>query len=200
MDHYYSEQPSAPSRPIALTYTTPGGRALRLTSDAGVFSKEHVDLGSDLLIRSLPRQFSRALDMGCGYGPVGLSLAADCPAGQVVLSDINARAAALSAQNARDNRLDNAQVVQGDLFAAVTGDFDLIATNPPIRTGKRNIYALFAQAWERLRPGGTLYVVIRKQQGAASAKAELARIFGVCETIARGSGFHVLKATRASSD
>ena len=91
-------------------------------------------------------------------------------------------------------------MVQGDLFAAVTGDFDLIATNPPIRTGKRNIYALFAQARERLRPGGALYVVIRKQQGAASAKAELARIFGVCETIARGSGFHVLKAVRASDD
>ena len=127
-------------------------------------------LGSDLLIRSLPRQFSRALDMGCGYGPGGPEPGGRLPRRAGGALGYQRPGGALSAQNAWGQPPGQCPGGPGDLFAAVTGDFDLIATNPPIRTGKRNIYALFAQARERLRPGGALYVVIRKQQGAASAK------------------------------
>ncbi len=194
-DHYFTPDPGAASAPRALVYTLPWGE-LRLTADNGVFSKDGVDKGSDLLIRSLPDWQGRMLDLGCGYGPVGLSLALKHPGSSVVMADINARAVALARQNAAANRITGVTVLQSDGFAAVEGSFGLIATNPPIRAGKAVFFPWCESARDRLEPCGWFYAVIRKKQGAESCARHLAEVFGNCETVARSGGFHVLRAQK----
>lgn len=195
-EHYYSESPTSAQDRYAFTLTHLG-HTLRFETDAGVFSKGHLDKGTALLLSALPTSFpGRALDLGCGWGPVGVFMAAMWPEARVVMTDINGRAVALSRENVERNGL-RAQVVQGDGLAHLEGEFDLIATNPPIRAGKAVIYGLFAQSVERLAPGGALYVVIRKQQGADSARKYLDTLLPGVETIERGSGFHVMRASRA---
>lgn len=192
-EQYFSEAPSSAHE--VQRFTVPwAGRTLAFETDAGVFSKGHLDRGSELLLEALPQAFAgRALDLGCGWGAVGCCMAAQWPSAQIVMTDINTRAVALSERNLAANGL-RAEVLSGDGLGHLEGMFDLIATNPPIRAGKAVIYGLFEQCSERLLPGGTLYVVIRKQQGADSAKRFLQTLFEHVETVARGSGFHVLRA------
>ena len=206
-DHYYTAQPESKSQPTAITYTV-NGVTLQITADRGVFSKKQVDFGTDLLIRTLPPLAGRVLDLGCGYGVVGIALARLNPAAEVVLCDINERAAALSRENLRrnlqfvgkDGSVDfpaaKYQVVQSDGFARIEGSFQAIALNPPIRAGKATVYRLYHDAFKHLYENGSLYIVIQKKQGMESSQAELTRIFGNCECLARKSGYHILRSIR----
>lgn len=194
--HYYTARPDVAHDPGLITYTF-AGKTLRLHTDAGVFSKHRVDYGSDLLIRSVPPLTGNVLDMGCGYGAIGLSLAAANTAAQFTLVDINERAAALAKQNQKDNNLSNVKILTGDGFTAVPNQmFDAVVINPPIRAGKAVIYRLFEDAHAALASGGALYVVIQKKQGAPSAKAFLSDLFGSCETLGRGAGFWILQSVK----
>lgn len=195
-DHYYSQQPASASdvHAFAVDYA---GQALQFETDAGVFSKTHLDKGTSLLLHALPDGAPRrALDVGCGWGAMGVCMAARWPTAQVVMTDINERAVSLAQQNLARNGL-SGTVLQGDGLAHIKGPFDLIVTNPPIRAGKAVIYRLFAQSAALLDEDGALYVVIRKQQGADSAAKYLQTLLPKVETIARGSGFRVLRASRA---
>lgn len=191
-EHYYTEMPSSThnERQVALTAL---GNALTFTTDAGVFSRDGLDRGTEALLEALPPLSGRVLDLGCGWGAVGVALAKRYPALEVVMTDINQRAVALARCNLAQNGV-RAEVVQGDGFAAVTGAFDAIVTNPPIRAGKAVIYGLFDAAREHLKPGGALYVVIRKQQGAPSALKHLRETWAEVEVIDRSGGFHVIRA------
>ena len=193
-DHYFSENPSALSdkRSMEITFR---GYTLRFDTDAGVFSKGRLDPGTELLLSALPSDFDgRALDLGCGWGAIGAFMARMWPRAEIILTDINERATELARANIEKNRL-RADVLRGDGLFHIPGQFDLIATNPPIRAGKAVMYRLFDEGIEKLRDGGALYVVIRKRQGADSAKRFLADRMAKVETVARGGGFHVLKAT-----
>lgn len=193
-DQYFTENPSAAHETRFLDYTF-AGKALRFETDAGVFSKAHLDKGTALLLSALPEVFSgRALDLGCGWGAVGACMAAKWPGAKIVMTDINARAAALSARNMERNGL-RATVLQGDGLSHIEGAFDLIAINPPIRAGKAVVYRLFEECLTKLRPDGALLIVMRKQQGADSAKRFLLERLSSVETVARGGGFHVFKAS-----
>ena len=191
-DHYYTENPTSAhdERRIALRAL---GNELTFFTDAGVFSRDGLDRGTEVLLNALPPLSGRVLDLGCGWGAVGVALAARWPELDVVMTDINSRAVELARRNLAENGV-TATVVQGDGFAAVEGRFDTIVTNPPIRAGKGVVYGLFAQAKDYLKPGGELYVVIRKQQGAPSALKYLKETYTLAETVDRGSGFHVLRA------
>ena len=169
-----------------------------LATDAGVFSREGVDAGTRLLLEALavPPGAKRLVDLGCGYGPIGLALAAMAPEAEVFLIDPNERACELARANAGRNGLVNVAVRQGEGLAAVDGQVDLVATNPPIRAGKKVVYALMAEAAARLRPGGELWVVIRTNQGAKSLEAELQRLFPVVDEIEKGGGYRVYRARR----
>ena len=191
-EHYYTADPGSAHDERRFECEILG-RRLIFTTDAGVFSRDGLDRGTEVLLESLPPLRGRVLDLGCGWGAVGVALAAAWPELEVVMTDVNRRAAALARRNLAENGV-RATVLQGDGFASVEGSFDAIITNPPIRAGKAVIYGLFAQARERLKPGGALYVVIRKQQGAASALKYLKEVYAQAETVDRGSGFHVLKA------
>ena len=192
-DHYYTANPASAhdERRVALTAL---GNELVFTTDAGVFSRDGLDKGTEALLNALPVPMEgRVLDLGCGWGPVGVALGKKYPALEIVMTDINQRAAELARRNLAANGV-QAQVVQGDGFAAVEGSFDAILTNPPIRAGKAVIYALFREARERLNPGGALYIVIRKQQGAPSALKFLREVYDEAEVIDRSGGFHVIRA------
>jgi len=185
--HYFTENPEVAHHLREIEY-----EGLALRTDAGVFSGSRVDFGSDLLIRSLPALSGRVLDVGCGYGPMGLSVAKANPAAQVVMIDINSRAIELSQYNAKRNRLENVDVFQSDGFEKVEGEFQTVVMNPPIRTGKKNVYALFDGAFEHLMPGGVMYIVIQKKQGADSAVRYLGEKFASVDTIERKAGYHII--------
>jgi len=197
MEHYYSQNPQAAHDISRIFYTVKDIR-LELITDAGVFSKKKVDFGSDLLIRSLPPMDGRILDLGCGYGVMGISIASMNPKAHVTMVDINERAVSLTRQNIERNRLQNAEAFQSNGFDGVEGPFDAIVTNPPIRAGKKVIYPLFEESIHYLKNGGAIYLVIQKKQGAKSAMEKLNDVYGNCEAIEKDGGYWILRSIKAS--
>lgn len=193
-DHYYTVNPSSAHDLRRVTFTALGN-LLQFDTDAGVFSRDGLDTGSHALMEALPDLTGRVLDLGCGWGAVGVTIKKRWPEIDLVMTDVNQRAADLSKANLALNGV-TAEVLQGDGFENVTGSFDFVITNPPIRAGKQAIYAMFADARDRLNPGGRLYIVIRKQQGAPSALKYLRELFAQSEVIAREAGFWVIESIK----
>ena len=191
-DHYYTENPTSAHDERQITVKALGN-ALTFITDAGVFSRDGLDRGTEILMNALPPLSGRVLDLGCGWGAVGVSLGKKYPGLNIVMTDVNSRAVELARRNLQLNGV-NAQVLQGDGYAAVTGTFDAIITNPPIRAGKALVYGLFDQGRAFLNPGGALYIVIRKQQGAPSALKHLLETWPAAEIIDRTSGYWILRA------
>lgn len=195
-DHYYTRDPQSASRPAECSFTY-RGIDLTFQTDAGVFSRGEVDTGTRLLLEALPEDMGgEILDLGCGWGVIGISIARKWPEARVTMADINTRALDLSRENAKRNR---AEVVcaESDGMAAFEGKtFDAVVTNPPIRAGKQVIYKMFADAARSLAPEGALYLVIRKQQGAESCIRYLQTLYATVEKLDRSGGFWVLKASK----
>ncbi|GGJ29190.1 class I SAM-dependent methyltransferase [Paenibacillus hunanensis] len=196
-DHYYSSQPGAAHERRKLE-TELRGRPFTFISDAGVFSKTGIDYGSRVLIEALDiPQDARVLDVGCGYGPMGLSAAVLAPQGHVTMVDVNERAVELARENAKLNDIHNVDIRVSDLFEAVQGEtFTVVITNPPIRAGKETVHTIFEQAAAHLEPGGSLWIVIQKKQGAPSAKAKLEQLFDEVEEVTKDKGYRIFKATK----
>lgn len=195
--HYYSQQPDVRHDRRTIE-TVLRGKSLRFTSDAGVFSKGDIDYGSRVLIEAMEiPDGSAVLDVGCGYGPIGISAAYLAPKGHVTLIDINSRAVELARENARNNGAHNVTVMESDVLSAVKGQkFDVIVTNPPIRAGKAVVHQIFEEAYDHLNEGGTLWVVIQKKQGAPSAAAKLESLFGDVEEAGKDKGYRIIKARK----
>lgn len=192
-DQYYTADPSSQSKPVACAFPY-RGYGLNFMTDAGVFSKGELDQGTRLLLDALPALEGDVLDLGCGWGAIGVSLAKANPGCHVVMADVNHRALGLSRDNLARNGV-TAEVVESDGMAALKNRrFDAVVTNPPIRAGKQVIYQMFADSAACLSPGGVLYLVIRKQQGAESCMKYLKTLFAQVEKISKSSGFWVLKA------
>lgn len=194
-DHYYTRVPQSESRPVGCVYSY-RGLDLSFQTDAGVFSKGEVDTGTRLLLEALPEKMDGdILDLGCGWGVIGISIAKNWPETRVTMADVNTRALDLSRENAKRNRAE-VICVESDGMAALEGQtFDAVVTNPPIRAGKQVIYKMFADAAKSLKLGGALYLVIRKQQGAESCMKYLQTIYGNVEKLVKSGGFWVLKAS-----
>lgn len=196
-DHYYSRTPGV-AHDRHIRQATLRGFAFRFVTDAGVFSKSNVDFGSRLLIETMDVPLdAEVLDVGCGYGPIGLAAARLAPKGRVTMIDINERAVELAKENAALNGISNVDIRQSDLFEAVRGrSFDVVLTNPPIRAGKSIVHRIFEEGRTLLVPGGAMWVVIQKKQGAPSAQAKLTEVFGNADLIARDKGYWILKAVK----
>lgn len=195
-DHYYSKSPTSKREDREFEVVVRGEK-LSFQTDAGVFSKKGLDFGSRFLIETVDLEaVQHVLDLGCGYGPIGLSLAKANSKIQVTMVDINERAVELAKKNALHNRLsERVQILVSDGFEKVAQQkFDCILLNPPIRTGKAVIYQMFAQAKEHLNDSGSFWIVIRKQQGAESARAELTRLFPSVEVVDHKKGYWVIRA------
>ena len=189
-EHYFTSFPGSAhkTRSFPLEYQ---GEQFLFETDAGVFSGDALDEGTRLLLDAvIPTLSGRVLDLGCGWGPAGIIAGRLRPECHITMTDINDRACALADENKKRNRV-QAGVAQGDGLSAVQGDFDWILLNPPIRAGKQVVYSLFIQAGNRLSAGGTLAVVIRKQQGAASQNLFGKACFLLCPWPSRKKGYHV---------
>jgi len=197
-EHYYSKDPQVKSQPKEWSAEL-RGKTLRFKTDAGVFSKGEVDFGSRLLIESfiMPDLEGDVLDVGCGYGPIGLSIAASFPERTIHMIDVNERALALSAHNAGHNGITNTSIYPSDALSAVKSDeFAAILTNPPIRAGKETIFRFYESAFTKLLTAGELWVVIQKKQGAPSTINYLRELYGSVETVSKKRGYFILRATK----
>lgn len=196
-DQYYTADPSSESRPVPCEFTY-RGETLHFMTDAGVFSKGELDTGTRLLLEALPEELrGDVLDLGCGWGPVGIAMKKHWPELHVVMADVNHRALDLSRENAKRNGTET-ECLESDGMSALNGySFDAVMTNPPIRAGKQVIYKMFADSAERLKDTGSLYLVIRKQQGGDSCIRYLQTLFASVEKISKSGGFWVIRATKA---
>ena len=189
--HYFTSNPQSAHDERAIQVELAGVRA-DFCTDAGVFSRDGLDFGSRLLIETVyPLLHGRVLDMGCGWGAIGVLLAKLCPGVQITKADINERAVALAARNARQNGA-IAETLVSDGYENIAPAFDAIVTNPPIRAGKQTVYRILDGAKTRLAPGGRLFLVIRKEQGAPSAQTHLQGVYGRVELLARKKGYWIL--------
>ncbi|HZJ57553.1 MAG TPA: class I SAM-dependent methyltransferase [Clostridia bacterium] len=195
MDHYYSENPRVQHDIGRIEYSL-GNIELSFITDAGVFSKDRVDYGTHILLRSLPPLVGKILDLGCGYGPIGITLARLNQNSEITMVDINQRAVDLAKINVEQNGITNAGVLKSDGFENLDESFNAIISNPPIRTGKKVIYSLFEESGKYLQDGGSIYLVIQKKQGAKSAMEKLDQIYGNCSAINKKGGYWVLHSVK----
>lgn len=195
MSYYFSVQPDSPHDEQTWSFALRGIN-MRFITDNGVFSKRTVDYGSRVLINAINNEMFPAgplLDMGCVYGPIGLSLAATTDR-QVTMVDVNERALDLVKRNAKLNHINNVNIFASDVYSNIDSKFAGIITNPPIRAGKKVVNQILMQAKDYLLPGGRILAVIQKKQEAPSAKKLLATTFGNVEIIKRDKGYYVLSS------
>ena len=192
-DHYYTRNPASRSDPKLFKWSF-AGRDFEFETDHGVFSMGEADEGSVLLLQSLPEPMNgQVLDLGCGWGLIGITIAGTNPQTCVTMSDVNERAVMLAVRNSEKNDVQT-HCVQGDGFESVQGNrFDWIITNPPIRAGKQVIYRMFADSTRFLTSSGRLVLVIRRQQGAESAEKYLKTIFHSVEIRTKKKGYWVIE-------
>jgi 16S rRNA (guanine1207-N2)-methyltransferase len=198
-EHYYSHQPSVASDRQTWDFTLRGNK-LQFITDQGVFSKKEVDFGSRVLIEEFvfPEVEGPILDVGCGYGPIGLSLAKERPSISVDMIDVNERAIDLAKLNAQRNGVANVRIFKSDCYDALKPEdrYAAILTNPPIRAGKKVVHAILEGAIQHLLPDGELWVVIQKKQGAPSALEKLKGLFGEVEVVAKKKGYYIICAKK----
>ena len=199
MAHYFDLDPELASKHRLIEYFI-DGRTITLLSDNGVFSKDKIDEGSFAFLKVLvPLRLSgKILDLGCGYGPIGLTIAMTSPNARVDLADINSRAVALCERNAHVLGLSQrVTCLQSDIYEKIEGPYDSIVVNPPIRAGKAVTYRMYEEAKQYLIDGGSLYIVIRKAQGALSASKYIEGIFGNITLLKRDKGYYIYRATKS---
>lgn len=173
-------------------------KLFELFSDNGVFSKNGLDEGSNILIEyilKLPLN-GRLLDMGCGYGSIGLTLATFFENSFIDMFDINERAVNLARKNQEKLGIKNVGIGVSDGFKNVKNEYNFIFINPPIRAGKQVVYKMFEDSFASLCNDGNLVIVIRKSHGAPSAQKKLIEIFGNCEIKEKNKGYYILQSTK----
>ncbi|KRK45732.1 class I SAM-dependent methyltransferase [Dellaglioa algida] len=172
----------------------------KFTTDNGVFSKKTVDFGSRVLLNAFAQQEIIAgsiLDVGCGYGPIGLAIAKDQPERQIDMTDVNELALELAKKNAEINKITNVSIFESAAYDNVTKtDYATIVTNPPIRAGKNVVHDILSGAFDHLKVGGQLFAVLQKKQGAGSAQKKMADVFGNCEIILKDKGYYILMSVK----
>lgn len=196
MSHYYTDNSQLASSPRSFDYYFDNEKFI-FTTDNGVFCKENVDYGSYLLIKNTFRQAlgNRLLDLGCGWGPVGIIIKRFNPDIEVTAVDVNSRAVQLTNLNAVQNKTLIKACLCTDILT-LNLLFDSIILNPPIRAGKVVIYDLYDKAYHTLRENGSLYIVIQKKQGASSSVNKLSELFKTVTVLDREGGYWVIQAIK----
>jgi 16S rRNA (guanine1207-N2)-methyltransferase len=193
---YFAEQPAARHRPGSVHVVT-ADLHLELATDSGMFSPSRLDPGTRLLLETAPPPpaAGNLLDLGTGYGPLALVLAARAPGAGVWAVDVNTRALELCARNAERAGLRNVHCAAPD-DPAVPGSFRLIWSNPPIRIGKAALHALLTTWLDRLEPGAAANLVVQRHLGSDSLQRWLASAGWAAERVAARAGYRVLRVSR----
>lgn len=175
------------------------GNLLKFITDHGVFSKGGIDYGSKLLVENcqFKPEDNRVLDIGCGYGAIGISLAKKYPHIHFDLVDVNLRALDLAKRNYLLNNIHNITVFESNIYEKINNKYDCIVSNPPIRAGKKIVYQIFEKAIDYLNDNGSIYIVMKKNHGAKSAIKKLTEVFHNCEIVYRDKGYYVFKSTKS---
>ena len=196
MSHYFENDASLKSEIRVLKFDYRGLK-LKFYSDNGVFSKNEIDDGSITLLDAYldNGKVGRTLDVGSGLGVLGITISKinDC---FVDMLEINQRAVNLCEQNIGANQASKSRVFESNIYSSADGEYDVIVTNPPIRAGKKVVFEILDKAYNFLSIDGELWVVIRKSQGADSAKKKMQEVFGNSEVIKRNKGFYILKSVK----
>ena len=207
MAHYYDTNPSIESNKKSIEYRF-NGINFSFISDTDVFSRNDIDFGTNLLITESVRDIKdnaykafSIMDLGCGYGVVGIVMKAIFKKAKVVQVDINARAIGLAKENAKLNGVNIDIVKKSDVLSAIDEEekgegFDIVITNPPVRAGKAKVFEFYDQAFESMHEDSVIYVVLQRKQGAPSTQKKLEELFGNCETVAVDSGYRVMKSVK----
>lgn len=197
-NHYYSKtQEGLESNPSEFVFNFREHKFIFHT-DSGVFSKNYIDYGSFVMLKNFePNTLEYPiLDMGAGYGPIGIVISKLYDK-DVVMCEINERAYHLNLKNIKQNNASKAVVYHSDLYEEIQDKvFSSIVTNPPIRAGKKVVYDIYDGAYKHLVNGGELWVVIQKKQGAPSSKAYLEELFGNCVIVEKDKGYYILKCSK----
>jgi 16S rRNA (guanine1207-N2)-methyltransferase len=196
-EHYFAALPQSEAK-LGLIRTILRGNSFEFLTASSVFSKKRVDLGTRLLIEAMALPETGAiLDVGCGYGAVGIAAAASDPRLRVVMTDVNARAVRLARQNAEKNGVHNAEVRCGYLYEPVKDlTFNCVLSNPPVSAGMETVKALITEAPKVMANKATFQMVIRSKIGAKTLPYVFHKTFSNCTVLARKSGYRVLMAEK----
>ncbi|HQK40885.1 MAG TPA: class I SAM-dependent methyltransferase [Flavobacterium alvei] len=193
MSHYYTNDSSLVSEERIIEYTFRNTK-VSLFSDLGVFSKDRVDFGTNVLLNNLPDfpKKSRILDLGCGYGIIGIAIAKSYPDVWVDMIDVNKRAIELVKKSIKHNHVSRVNVYESDLYAAINQKYDYIITNPPIRAGKETVHKIIEDSILYLNEKGMFWAVIQKKQGAPSFIDKMENVFGNAQKKCKKNGYYVV--------
>ena len=196
MSHYFTDNSNLEHDYKTIEYFINDEKFIFKT-DKGVFSRENVDKGTDILLNILIKEKinGSVLDVGTGYGVIAIVIKRFFTKTDVVGIDINPRAVELALSNALNANSDIKFLVS-DRFKNIKENYDNIIINPPIRSGKSNIYSMFKESYEHLNKNGSLWIVIRKKQGSKSAFMEIKKIFNNCDVVKSKKGYEILKSVK----
>lgn len=193
MSHYYLNDPNLKSDKRIITYEY-YGKELKFYSDLGVFSKNKIDRGTDILLNTLELEGKRVLDLGSGIGVIGVALASRDERLEVTSTDVNERALALAKENYELNGIKNYSVFKSDGYENIKDSFDLIVLNPPIRAGKQIVDKLVLGAINYLNTNSYIWIVIRKSQGAPSLVTRMEEVYQEVEIVKKKKDYWIIKA------
>lgn len=195
-NQYFENNPNLKSEEHELTYYFKN-TTLKFISDAGVFSKGSIDFGSSLLLKSVRiNDAVKILDVGCGYGTIGVTIAKVNENVTVDMVDVNLRAIELAKKNALNNGVSNVSIFESNMYEKVIDKYDLIITNPPIRAGKKIVHGICLGGYDHLNDNGSLWCVIQKKQGAESLLKAMKEIYQNVEVITKDKLYYIIKATK----
>jgi 16S rRNA (guanine1207-N2)-methyltransferase len=197
LSHYFTEHPKSKMR-LGIIHTHLRGKPFEFLTASGVFSKKRVDLGTRLLSESmvLPQE-GHVLDVGCGYGAVGIAAAIFNPNLRVVMVDVNERAVRLARQNAEKNYVSNVEVRRGYLYEPVKDlVFNCVLSNPPVSAGMETVKAIISEAPEHMASKALFQMVVKSKIGGKRLLMVFEEAFGNIEILARRSGYRVLMSKK----
>jgi 16S rRNA (guanine1207-N2)-methyltransferase len=197
LDHYFAVHPKSKMR-LGIIRTHLRGIHFEFLTASGVFSKKHVDLGSRLLIESmvLPQK-GYVLDIGCGYGAVGIAAATFNPDLRVIMVDVNERAVRLARQNAEKNYVSNVEVKRGYLYEPVKDlAFSCVLSNPPVSAGMETVKAIISEAPAHMASKAMFQMVVKSKVGGKRLLMVFEEAFGNVQILARKSGYRVLMSEK----
>lgn len=208
MAHYFDSNPETASDKKVISYRR-NGVNFEFVTDTNVFCRDKIDFGTDLLLEAMIEDLKTSgskvtsvLDLGCGYGCVGIVMKSVFKAASITCTDVNERAVSLCKENSKLNGTPIKKIVSGDCLAELNEEdmFDVVATNPPVRAGKKTVFEFYTQAFEHMVEGGRIYVVLQRKQGAPSSEKKLLELFGNCETIEIEAGYHIMRSIKTSTE